>query len=127
MDRFFAPRVAMVFVLLPLAGLLGMVLLPVGSWSIGCMVLIATGLGAEIDLIGYLQSRYLGTLAFGQVFGWLFATATLSGGLGTMLMGFSFDLTGSYAAAAFVAAASLATSCTVLATFGTYRFPPPGA
>jgi MFS family permease len=59
-------------------------------------VLVGIGLGAEVDLIGYLQSRYFGLRAFGQVYGYLFAVFTVGSGLGPFVMGATFDVFGSY-------------------------------
>jgi len=59
-------------------------------------VLVGLGLGAEVDLIGYLQSRYFGLRAFGQVYGYLFAVFTVGAGIGPFVMGATFDAAGSY-------------------------------
>jgi hypothetical protein len=62
-------------------------------------------MGAEADLIAYLQSRYFGLRAFGQIYGYLFAVFTVGTGLGPFVMGAAYDATGSYRPAliAFVA------------------------
>jgi hypothetical protein len=63
-DRIFAPYVAAVFWLAPVAGfalLAGFTgLLPAAG-----VVLIGLGLGAEVDMIAFLITRYLGQRAFG--------------------------------------------------------------
>ena len=59
-------------------------------------VLVGLGMGAEVDLIAYLQSRYFGLRAFGQIYGYLFAVFTVGTGLGPFLMGAAYDATGSY-------------------------------
>ncbi len=57
---------------------------------------IGLGLGAEVDLIGYLQSRYFGLRAFGQIYGYLFAIFTVGAAIGPFIMGATFDALGSY-------------------------------
>ena len=59
-------------------------------------VLVGIGLGAEVDLIAFLLSRYLGMRSFGEIYGYFFAIFMLGAGLGPFVMGVSFDRTGSY-------------------------------
>jgi len=59
-------------------------------------VLVGVGLGAEVDLIAFLLSRYLGMRSFGEIYGYLFAIFMLGSGLGPFVMGVSFDRRGSY-------------------------------
>jgi MFS family permease len=59
-------------------------------------VLVGLGMGAEVDLIAYLQSRYFGLRAFGQIYGYLFAVFTIGTGLGPFVMGAAYAATGSY-------------------------------
>jgi MFS family permease len=105
LDRFFGPHVAIAFVILPAVG----VLMLWGSaapalMTLGAM-LVGLGMGAEVDLIGYLQSRYFGLRSFGQIYGYLFALFTVGTGLGPFVMGVVYDASGSYRPAllAFVA------------------------
>ena len=96
LDRYFGPYVAIAFVILPAVGLLTLL----GSTDptitrLGA-VLVGLGMGAEVDLIAYLQSRYFGLRAFGQIYGYLFALFTIGTGLGPFVMGVTYDATGSY-------------------------------
>jgi MFS family permease len=74
-------------------------------------LLVGLGIGAEVDIIAYLTSRYFGLRSYGAIFGWIWAVFGLSGGLGAYLMGFGFDKTGSYVVplSGFFCAAVLAT------------------
>lgn len=96
LDRVHGPYVAVAFIVLAAIGVL--VLLNGGDPSLVTLgaVLVGLGLGAEVDLIGYLQSRYFGLRAFGQVYGYLFAIFTVGAALGPFVMGASFDAFGSY-------------------------------
>jgi hypothetical protein len=85
-------------------------------------VLVGLGIGAEVDIIAYLTSRYFGMRSYGTIFGWIWAVFGVSGGLGAYLMGFGFDKTGSYVAPliGFFCAAVLATL--LIASLGPYRY-----
>src|SRR5579863_1388803 len=122
LDQFFAPRVA---ALLFSAVAIGIAFLGLGHtiWS-ACIaaVLVGLGVGAEVDVIAYLTSRYFGLRSYGAIFGWIWAVFGVSGGLGAYLMGFGFDKTGSYVAPliGFFCAAVLATL--LILSLGPYRY-----
>ena len=122
LDQFFAPRVA---ALLFAAVAIGIAFLGLGHafWS-ACIaaVLVGFGIGAEVDIIAYLTSRYFGLRSYGAIFGWIWAVFGVSGGLGAYLMGLGFDKTGSYAVPliGFFWAAVLATLLTL--RLGPYRY-----
>ncbi len=124
LDRTFAARVASsVFA----ASALGIALLWLGNGTIAFAgaFLVGLGLGAEVDLIPYLTSRYFGLLEFGKVYSSLFAAFALAGALGPLIMGAGFDRTRSYSGplAGFLVATVLATL--LMARLGPYRFRPP--
>lgn len=96
LDRFHAPYVATAFTLLPAVGIAVLLMGEDAASARYGAVLVAIGLGAEVDLIGYLQSRYFGLRAFGQIYGYLFAAFSMGAGLGPLLMGWGFDTSGSY-------------------------------
>ena len=96
LDRFFAPHVAVLFIALPALGVLALLSGNDPLMTTTGAVLVGIGLGAEVDLIGYLQSRYFGLRAFGQIYGYLFAVFTVGSGLGPFVMGATFDVFGSY-------------------------------
>ena len=96
LDRFFAPFVAIAFILIPMAGVLTLLGSNDPAFTTAGAVMVGLGLGAEVDLIGYLQSRYFGLRAFGQVYGYLFAIFTVGSGVGPFLMATAFDSGGSY-------------------------------
>lgn len=124
-DRYFAPYVS-ILLLVPVG--LGILLLNFQTGTAAAILgvaLVAAGLGAEADMLAYLQSRYLGLRAFGQIFGYLFAVVALASGIGPYLMALSYDLTGSYKFAALGFYGSLAVSCLLLGRLGPYRYPPP--
>lgn len=96
LDRFFGPHVAVTFVALPALGVATLLASSDPALTTFGAVLVGLGLGAEVDLIGYLQSRYFGLRAFGQIYGYLFAVFTVGTGLGPFVMGATYDAFGSY-------------------------------
>jgi MFS family permease len=69
-------------------------------------ILVGLSLGAEVDLMAFLISRYFGRYAFGAIYGYLFMLFTLGSALGPVLMGLSLRI-GSYAFAMTGMAAAL--------------------
>ena len=96
LDRFFAPYVTMSFFLALMLGLLLLWSGVSGPLAFVAAMLVGLGLGAEVDIIGYLVGRYFGLRAFGEIYGYVFAIFYLGGGVGPFLMGKGFDATGSY-------------------------------
>jgi MFS family permease len=96
MDRFFAPYVAAAFFMGPV---IGFALLSFGvSPTVGLIgaLMIGAALGAEFDVIALFVSRYFGRKAFGKLYAVFFATFTIGGACGPLLMGISYDVNGSY-------------------------------
>lgn len=121
LDRLFAPRVAAVFFG---AAALGIGFLGFGSSSVSFAgaFLVGLGLGSELDVIGYLVSRYFGLASYGKIYSLAFAAFALAGALGPLIMGAGFDITGSYRTplAIFVAACLIA--AVLMAFLGPYRY-----
>lgn len=122
LDRCFGPRVA-VFVCAGAA--LGIALLWAGvpgAPAFAGAFLVGLGMGAEVDIIVFLMSRYFGLRALGATFGFSFGAFVIAGGIGPLVMGLAFDRTGSYrvALAGFFAAALVAAA--LVARLGPYRF-----
>jgi MFS family permease len=127
LDRFFGPYVAAVLFLLPLASI---ALLTSGGGGVAPVVAamaLGFGLGAEVDVIGFLTGRYFGLRVYGEIYGYLFAIFTLGTGLGPVLMALAFDVTRSYDATLTVFAAALVTASVLVSRLGSYRYPAPHA
>lgn len=95
-DRFFAPRVALVFFLLSAAGigLLAASDAPVAAFV--AAILVGLSIGAEIDLLAYLSGRYFGLRHFGAVYGLMFAALLVGTSAGPVSFGAVYELQGSY-------------------------------
>jgi MFS family permease len=123
LDRTFAARLASLLFAASGAGI-ALLLLRGRSAAFAGAFLVGLGLGAEVDLIPYLASRYFGMRDFGKVYSSLFAAFALAGALGPLIMGAGFDRTESYRGPllAFFCATIAATA--LMTRLGPYRFPP---
>ena len=124
LDRFFAPRVA---ICLFGAAACGIALLRMGAASglvLLAVFLIGLGMGAEVDIIAYLVSRYFGLRAFGEVYGYAFASYVLAGALGPWLMGLGFDRSGSYGPVLVGFLLATLLDVVLMTRLGPYRFRP---
>jgi len=122
LDRLFATRVAACFFVCVAVGV-GLLLLGgaprrafLGAFLIGL------GLGAEVDMIPYLVSRYFGLRWFAQIYSLVLATFILSGAVGPLLMGWSFDLTRSYRASLIAFLAATLFAALLITRLGPYRY-----
>lgn len=103
-DHIFAPRAAAALFLIAAGGVL---LLSGGSALPLAVIAVGLCLGGEIDLIGYLTSRYFGLRHFGRLYGVFFAIFSVGGACGPMIMGWSHDATSGYGAALAASVAML--------------------
>jgi MFS family permease len=110
LDRFFAPRIAIVICLVAAAGNLAFRFLGVESASITAIAM-GLALGAELDLMGFLIARYFGLAQFGKVYGWLYFAFIFASGIGPLWVGAVRDGTGNYSIALVVSAVGLLLSC----------------
>ncbi len=123
LDRIHARYVATVFFLAPLMGIVVLLttLQPEGA-ALGT-VLVGIGVGAEVDLIAFMLSRYLGMRSFGEIYGYFFSIFMLGAGLGPFAMGVSYDKTGSYKLMLECLAIALALASLPMLRLGPYAYP----
>ena len=122
MDRIFAPYVALFFLGGPIIGL------AILGWNLPINPLIGTvllglGIGAEIDLMSFLITRYFGIRAFGALHGTMFSVFVLGNAAGASSLGWSFQLLKSYTPAFTVFECLLAAACMLFLTLGPYKYP----
>ena len=125
LDRYFGGRVALAICL---GAALGIALLwtgGAGGLALAGAFLVGLGMGAEVDILAFLMSRYFGLKSLGATMGFAFAAFVIAGGLGPLVMGLVFDRTGSYRVplAAFGSAAIIAAM--LVTRLGPYRFEAP--
>jgi MFS family permease len=123
LDRIFAPYVTLFFLLVPFAGLCLLYLPLSPTVAIVATTCVGLGVGAEIDLMGYLTSRYFGMRFFGEIYSYMFSLFCFGAGLGPFLMGMSFAKTGSYNTAILGFAISLLVASGLIFSLGPYRYP----
>jgi MFS family permease len=114
LDRF---RPTTVAIPLFLAAALGCLLLLWGGPSLAPLtaVLVGLGFGAEIDLMSYLSSRYLGQRAFGTLYSFVYSSFMVGSALGPVCAGYLFDAQGSYSTPLILAAGFLVLGSIILA------------
>jgi predicted MFS family arabinose efflux permease len=124
LDRIFAPRLAAAIFLIPLIGMTTL-LLGGASSAAGLVAAICFGfsLGAEVDIVGYLVSRYFGLRHYGEIYGYIFAIFSIGSGLGPYVMGLSFDQTHSYSVALGTFCGMLIVASATILCLGPYRYP----
>jgi MFS family permease len=122
-DRFFAPYIAAVFFLLGAVGI-GLITSGAGGAvpTFG-IVLLGIAAGTEIDMLGYLSSRYFGLRHFGQLYGYIFAVFSAGAALGPYVLGVCFDRFHSYNDALFGYVGLLVLASGLIVSLGAYVFP----
>ena len=124
MDHLFAPRVGMLFYACSATGLFLLWTAPAGSSVFLAAFLLGLGMGAEVDMMAYLASRYFGLRSFATVYGYAFAAFMVAGALGALMMGTLFDHFHTYSTGLGVAAIATTLAVALLPLLGPYRFGP---
>lgn len=120
-DRFWAPGVAAVLLMFPAAACLLLTGEIGTATALAAILMISLAAGMEIDLMGYLVSRYFGMRAYSGLFGTIYVAFMLGAGFGPLLFGHAFDTQDSFDTVLVVAAAALVTGAGLLLTLGRYR------
>ena len=119
-DRFFAPRVAALIFAIAATGCL---LLQLGGIPQARMAafLVGFALGAEVDLLAFLTSRYFGLRHYGFIYAVVYAFFWAGMALGPATAGLLFDAHGNYLLALWLIIASLLAGA--VAALSLPRFP----
>lgn len=120
LDRFFGPYVAIGFFIVPM---IGIALLATNVTPLLGASLCGIGVGAEVDLMAFMVSRYFGLKSYGRIYGVMFAVFALAQGFGATIAGASYDRYHSYTPAFLLFEAALVVTCFLLAPLGPYPFP----
>jgi MFS family permease len=115
MDRIFAPRVAIAFLLGPIVAIF--LLASGASGWLAFVAGILTGLaaGAEVDVTAYLVSRYFGLRHFSSIYAWYYSAYSLGAGLGPLATANAVDRFGGYTEILLVLAVMLVIATILLA------------
>ena len=122
-DRFFAPMLAAAIFLVPSVAVLTLASGLPEPLPLLAVIGLGFAAGCEVDMIGFLLSRYFGLRAFGQLYGYLFAVFSAGTATGPLVLGYCFDLTRSYTIALFIFAAFAATGSFIISRLGPYVYP----
>jgi predicted MFS family arabinose efflux permease len=128
-DRVSASRLAGVVFTFPAIGLLLLATAPdnVGLAVISA-ILFGLGSGSEVDALPYLAGRLFGLRCFGTIYGLLIIAHLIGGGVGPILLGYVYDVRGSYGfGLAAIAVACLFGALLVGSLPKSFRFAPAGA
>ncbi|AWT11882.1 MFS transporter [Stutzerimonas frequens] len=120
LDYVFAPFVALFFFSGPVIGILLLYGGATGTEAVLCAALIGLGVGAEVDLIAYLASRYFGLKAFGEVYGYQFAIFCVGTAFGPLLMGTGQTIFGSYDLVLLFFVGCMVVACLLMCCVGRY-------
>ncbi len=123
LDHIFAPYVTLFFLLVSFSGMCLLYLPLSPTIAVLATTCVGIAVGAEIDLMGYLTSRYFGMRFFGEIYSYMFSLFCFGAGLGPFLMGLSFARTGSYDTAILGFAVCLLLASGLVLSLGPYRFP----
>ena len=121
LDRFFVAYVAAPFLCGSALGILLLWSGVGGEVAFMATMLVGLGQGAELDILPYAISRYFGLRALGEIYGYTFAAVTLGAAVGPLVMGVSFDATGSYSLALISFAVASFTAAGLMLGLGPYR------
>ncbi len=126
MDRLFAPYVAAAILVFPVVGVTLLALDATGVTAIVAAVCLGLAAGAELDVIAVLITRYFGTLAYAENYGWQYAAWTLGSGTAPILTNFVFDRLGSHTPVLWVYVGFFVLSALLVLRLGPYpRLPVP--
>ena len=88
-------------------------------------LLLGSVLGAEVDFTAFLVRRYFGNAAFGRLYGIAFGLFSAGVGVGTLLLGLSFDRFGGYRPALMLFAVLVVVAAAATFALPAYKNPVP--
>ena len=95
-DRFFAPRVALILMLIAAGGALVLAFASTMTMGVLGASLIGLGMGGEADITPWLLAKYFGLRSFSTLYALTWTAYAIAGAIGPVIMGKAFDTTGSY-------------------------------
>lgn len=121
LDIFSGTKVAFVMLAAPAAAC-WMLTNPSLSLELSALAIIMIGFaaGAEHDIAAYFTARYFGRKAYGAIYGLLYTLYTFGSGIGPLIAGSVFDITGSYVPALYAGAALFLLAAALVGSLGAY-------
>jgi MFS family permease len=114
LDRFFAARVAQVFMLPPIVGVALLAVGVSGPSAFVAAMLVGLAAGAEVDVLAYMVSRYFGLRHFGTIYATYFAVYAVGTSLGPLFTSSIMAHYGVYSPALWSSAGALIAGCVLL-------------
>jgi MFS family permease len=122
LDRLFAPRVAILFYSATALGIAILCAGTSGPLALVASFLVGLGMGAEVESMAYMITRYFGLRAFGTAYGHAFGAFMIAGSAGVFLMGAGYDRFHSYTVPLACLCGSMVLALVLLARLGPYRY-----
>jgi len=122
LDRLFAPRVAILFYGATALGIAILCAGTSGPLALSASFLVGLGMGAEVESMAYMMTRYFGLRAFGTAYGHAFGAFMLAGAAGVFLMGAGFDRFHSYTIPLAALCGAMVFALILLTRLGPYRY-----
>lgn len=123
LDRFFAARVAQVFMLPPIVGIALLAVGVSGPSAFVAAMLVGLAAGAEVDVLAYMVSRYFGLRHFGSIYATYFAVYAVGTSLGPLFTSSVMARYGAYSPALWWLTAALITGCVLLIFYPRFQRP----
>ena len=120
MDRMFVPYVAVAILAFPVFGVGLLALGATGPLAMLAAVCLGLAAGAELDVLAVLISRYFGTRAYAENYGWQYAAWALGSGTAPLVTNMVFDRTGSHQPALLAYLALFALAAVLVLRLGPY-------
>lgn len=121
-DRFWAPGVALVILLLPGLSLWLLAHGPLTpATALVSIVLVGFAVGMEYDLMAFFVARYFGMKTYTPIYSLMYVCFALGAGIGPAAFGWVFDRTGSYDSVLMGSFVGLVLGAFAFLTLGRYR------
>ncbi len=127
LDRFFAPRIAMILLLVAALGALVLSFANTALLGMLGASLIGVGMGGEADVTPWLLAKYFGLRSFSTLYALTWTAYAIAGAIGPVIMGKAFDMTGSYQTLLMEMAALSAVSSALMLLLPRYSLKSPKA
>jgi MFS transporter, OFA family, oxalate/formate antiporter len=119
-DRFWAPGVGFVSLLLPAVGCWILTGSPSFFWVVMAALMIGLAAGAELDLMAYLCSCYFGLRHYAKIYAVLYAILAIASGTAPVLFARVYDRTRSYRLSFIIATSLFLSGAAALLLMGRY-------
>ncbi len=121
MDRFFAPRVAFGFLLLPIIGIGLLASGASGGVALIAAMMVGLAAGAEVDVVAYLTSRYFGLRHYALIYSTFFTAFAVGSGAGPAWTAWAVTHMGGYGPVLWIISGVLGVAAALLLFFPQYR------